>query len=83
MNSPGVLGDVSVPVEVPDSVDGGVEYDADSRFSSVVLRIPSECAIRRNVVFSNKTASTAPQARVRVVNPRFNAVAFGTSVCTI
>lgn len=85
--SPGVLGAGSVTIEeVPTElvpVDSEeVDEDAVRKLSSG-LRRPSEFAIRRNVVFSNTTASTAPHARVKVVNPRFKAVLFGTRVWTI
>lgn len=82
--SPGVLGVRSVPIEEVFPVEADdVEGEATSIVSSGILRNPSEFAIRRKVVFSNNTASTAPHARVRVVSPRFRAVLFGTSVCTI
>jgi hypothetical protein len=65
--------DSAWPVELDDA-------EAERRFSSALFRRPSECAINRNVVFSKRTASTAPQALVRVVKPFLSAPALGMSV---
>ena len=81
-----MAGEGFVPIEDVPAVEASpvdvdeVEEEAVSILSSGILYKPSEFAMRRNVVFSNNTASTAPQARVRVVRPFLRAVLLGTSV---